>query len=93
MNEHEFYRHLLGFGLDNQDGHKRITKGPGFHLIGGSHETHEIMVERTVKLSEKLKKKGQIIQTASPGLFYEAALDVGFKFPDYKIPPDPFSGR
>ena len=27
---------LVGLGLDNQDGHKRITKGDNFYLVGGS---------------------------------------------------------
>ena len=27
---------MLGLGLDNQDGHKRVTKGDNFYLVGGS---------------------------------------------------------
>ena len=27
---------MLGIGLDNKDGHKRITKGDNFMLVGGS---------------------------------------------------------
>jgi hypothetical protein len=34
---------LIGLGLDNQDGHKRITQGEEFLLVGGSEETHERM--------------------------------------------------
>ena len=26
---------MLGVGLDNQDGHKRVTKGDNFYLVGG----------------------------------------------------------
>ena len=29
---------LLGFGLDNKDGHIRYTRGKNFHLFGGSIE-------------------------------------------------------
>ena len=36
---------MLGVGLDNQDGQKRITKGENFVLVGGSEETHERMTE------------------------------------------------
>ncbi|MDD5727186.1 MAG: hypothetical protein PHV59_01360 [Victivallales bacterium] len=50
---------MMGIGLDNRDGHKRITKGENFYLIGGSEETHERMVETSVKVNEKLTKKGK----------------------------------
>ena len=33
---------LLGIGLDS-DGHKRVTTGPNFALVGGTQETHEEM--------------------------------------------------
>lgn len=47
--------HLLGLGLDNEDGHKRITQGEDFSLVGGSAETHERMTETAVKTFEELK--------------------------------------
>jgi hypothetical protein len=50
---------LLGVGLDNQDGHRRITKGDNFYLAGGSEETHERMTETVIKFNEKLARKGQ----------------------------------
>ena len=31
---------MLGVGLDS-DGHKRLTTGPNFALVGGTEETHE----------------------------------------------------
>ena len=40
---------LLGVGLDNEDGHKRITTGQKFAILGGSAETHERMTETVVK--------------------------------------------
>ena len=49
---------LLGLGLDS-DGHKRVTTGPNFALVGGSQETHEIMTEKAVKITEKLAAKGK----------------------------------
>ena len=36
---------LLGLGLDNKDGHKRLTKGDNVLMVGGSEETHERMTE------------------------------------------------
>ena len=50
---------LLGVGFDNQDGHKRVTKGDNFYLAGGSEETHERMTETVIKFNEKLARKGK----------------------------------
>ena len=50
---------LLGIGFDNTDGHRRITRGDNFCLVGGSEETHERMTETTVKFNEKLSRKGK----------------------------------
>ena len=41
---------MLGLGLDNEDGHKRITTGENFYLVGGSEETHERMAETAMYL-------------------------------------------
>jgi hypothetical protein len=50
---------LLGLGLDNADGHKRITTGEQFAIVGGSAETHERMTETVVKTFEELKHRGK----------------------------------
>jgi hypothetical protein len=50
---------LLGLGLDNDDGHKRITTGEQFAILGGSAETHERMTETVVKTFEELKQRGK----------------------------------
>ena len=54
---------LLGVGLDNDDGHKRITQGEKFTLVGGSNETHERMTETVVKTFEELKKRDKQLET------------------------------
>ena len=56
---------LLGVGLDNTDGHKRITRGDNFYLAGGSEETHERMTETVIKFNEKLARKGKHLQELS----------------------------
>jgi len=53
---------LLGVGLDNDDGHKRITTGPKFAVVGGSAETHERMTETVVKTFEELKQRGKQLE-------------------------------
>ncbi|MEX2044030.1 MAG: hypothetical protein WD941_01680 [Opitutus sp.] len=57
---------LLGVGLDNEDGHKRITTGEQFAIIGGSHETHGRMTETVVKTFEELKQRGKRLHEVEP---------------------------
>jgi hypothetical protein len=52
--------------LDSTDQHKRITRGEGFSLVGGSEETHERMTETVIKTSEDLSRKGRSIADARP---------------------------
>ncbi len=69
---------LLGLGLDS-DGHKRITTGPNFALLGGSQETHEIMTEKAIKINEKLAAKGKRLEEVSSEEFDDIADAVGLK--------------
>lgn len=55
--------HLIGVGLDNKDGHKRITQAERFAIVGGSQETHERMTETVVKTFETLDRKGKSLDT------------------------------
>lgn len=57
---------LLGIGLDNQDGHKRVTTGEKFAILGGSEETHGRMTETVVKTFEHLKNRGKDIAEVAP---------------------------
>jgi len=57
---------LLGLGLDNDDGHKRVTTGEQFAIFGGSAETHERMTETVVKTFEVLKKRGKHLGEIRP---------------------------
>ena len=67
---------ILGVGLDS-DGHKRVTTGPNFALVGGSKDTHEIMTEKAVKINEKLSAKGKQLHEVSREEFDEIAHEVG----------------
>ena len=58
-------KHLLGLGLDNEDGHTRITAGDNFSLLGGSESTHERMQETCIKLNEKIKQRGKNLDQIS----------------------------
>jgi len=57
---------LLGIGLDNADGHKRLTTGEQFAILGGSSETHDRMTETVVKTFEELKLRGKPLQKVEP---------------------------
>ena len=67
---------FLGVGLDNKDGHKRLTRGEHFVLFGGSEETHGKMQETATKFNEALENKGKKLQETSLEeiieLFHEA---------------------
>jgi hypothetical protein len=69
---------LLGLGLDS-DGHKRITTGPNFALLGGTEETHEVMTEKAIKINEKLNARGKTLDQVSPAEFNDIAEAVGLR--------------
>lgn len=69
---------MLGVGLDS-DGHKRLTTGPNFALVGGSEETHEQMTEKVIKINEKLSAKGKRLEEVSAEEFDDLAHSVGLK--------------
>ena len=56
---------LLGVGLDNDDGHQRLTRAEEFLLVGGSQETHEKMQDVAIRFAESLKNRGKRLQDAS----------------------------
>jgi hypothetical protein len=69
---------MLGVGLDS-DGHKRLTTGPNFALVGGTEETHEVMTEKAVKINEKLKARGKQLEEVGRDEFDDIANEVGLK--------------
>ncbi|MCC5840049.1 MAG: hypothetical protein JJT96_07990 [Opitutales bacterium] len=56
--------HLLGVGLDHEDGHKRLTRAEKFTIVGGSEGTHEKMTETLLKTMEALKRRGRELEEA-----------------------------
>ncbi len=71
---------LVGIGLDS-DGHKRVTTGKNFALVGGSKETHEEMTEKAIKVNEKLAQRGKELHEVSRAEFDDIAHSVGLKRP------------
>jgi len=70
-------RGLLGVGLDNDDGHTRITRGPNFYLIGGSQPTHERMQEVAVKFNEKVTERDKRLQDINARELKEIVNEIG----------------
>jgi hypothetical protein len=67
---------MVGVGLDS-DGHKRLTTGANFVLVGGSEETHEVMTEKVIKINEKLSAKGKQLEDLSRQEMDDVAHSVG----------------
>ena len=68
---------LLGVGLDGKDGHRRVTHGEGFHLEGGSEETHERMQETIIRVTEKLERKGRSIPESTTEELRDILFEAG----------------
>jgi hypothetical protein len=70
-------RCLLGLGLDNEDGHTRLTRGEDYVLMGGSEDTHERMQDGVERFRHSLKKMGTDLQRATREEMTEAARKSG----------------
>ena len=63
---------FLGVGLDNKDGHQRVTQSEHFFLIGGSAETHERMQDTAIRFAVSLDERGKKLEETS----VDEALDL-----------------
>ena len=66
---------VLGLGFDAQDGHKRVTQGDDFLLLGGSSETHQRMQDVVLRMRERLKRKGKSFAELSHDEFEDLARE------------------
>jgi hypothetical protein len=66
---------FLGVGLDNSDGHQRLTQNEHFLIVGGSEETHERMQEVSIRFNESLEKRG----TPLPETPVEEVIEIFYK--------------
>jgi hypothetical protein len=78
---------MLGLGLDS-DGHKRLTTGPNFVLMGGTEQTHEVMTEKVIKINEKLAARGKQLEDVSREEMDDIAHAVGLRPPVQKRSDD-----
>lgn len=68
---------LLGLGLDGDDGHFRLTKGPDFRLLGGSEGTHARMLEHAMRLQDELQRIGRTLADVEPAELRAIAKRIG----------------
>ena len=66
---------ILGLGLDNEDGHVRVTRTENFHLMGGSEDTHGDMQEKSIKFNEKLRDRGKQLEGLEQREFLDMAAE------------------
>ena len=66
-----------GIGLDNEDGHVRITTMENFRLLGGSEETHGQMQEGAIRVNEKLRSQERRVTDLTVRQFVDLAGEVG----------------
>lgn len=69
---------MLGMAFDS-DGHKRVTTGENFALVGGTESTHESMTEKAIKINEHLAERGKRIEECSLEEFDDIAQSVGLE--------------
>jgi len=67
---------LLGLGLDNEDGHTRLTRGKNFVLFGGSEQTHAVMQETAIKINEHLDRRQKRLEEVSVRELRDICHDV-----------------
>jgi hypothetical protein len=68
---------LVGLGLDNKDGHQRVTRAQDIVLLGGSQETHEAMQHLVMKFDASLRRRGKRLGDATLQEVIELLDDAG----------------
>ena len=66
---------VVGLGLDDDGGHRRITRGQAFHVVGGSAKAHASMQELFLRMRETLERQGRTIQDLDQREFEDLARD------------------
>ena len=70
---------ILGVGLDNDDGHTRLTRGKNFALVGGSHghnELFQMLVTTAPDLASTVDRRGLFQQAIAQNVTRLAALEA-----------------
>ena len=84
MSDDSVKRMLLGLGLDNEDGHLRVSRGKNFRLLGGSHDTHQQMQEKVIKFNEKLDTRKKQLNDLERKEFLDIAAECDMPVAEMK---------
>ena len=67
---------IIGFGLDAQDSHHRLSSGEHGLLVGGSADTHSEMLEIMLRLESELERRDQSLADVSPAELADIAWRI-----------------
>ena len=67
---------IIGFGLDNQDGHQRVTRADAYALFSGSERSHEEMQTLCARLEAALAARGLTLEQANPAQLERMIRDI-----------------
>jgi hypothetical protein len=67
---------IIGFGLDGNDQHQRLSTGEQCVLVGGSAETHADMLETMLRLESELERLGVGLGDVSPTVLADIAWRI-----------------
>jgi hypothetical protein len=67
---------IIGFGLDGDDDHQRLSTGEQCLLVGGSAETHAEMLETMLRLESELDRRGRRLSEVNPVELAEIAWRI-----------------
>lgn len=77
---------ILGFGLDDGEGHVRMTEGDAFSLLMGSEKTHQEMLSVIQELERRAAERGKSLSDLTRSDILEIAKEMEkthqHRFPD-----------
>ena len=68
---------IVGFGVESEaGGPRRILTSKHGLVVGGSAETHSVMIETMLRLEDELERRGKTLAEVDPGELIEIALRI-----------------
>ena len=72
----DIMRSIVGLGVDNPDGHERLTEGENFKIHDGSEESHALMQDLCIRINQELEARGQRLEHLSRSEFVQLLHDL-----------------
>ncbi|MFQ5964395.1 MAG: hypothetical protein ACE5KZ_08940 [Candidatus Scalinduaceae bacterium] len=67
---------IWGIASNNEDNHKRITKGENFYLYGGSEDNHNNMIESVLEFNALITKYGKRLEDITESEYFEIVSKI-----------------